>query len=218
MKKLSTLLAIAICMFMSAGCSKQIITHEQPEQYAVKNARVFDAPYDKVWKATVDAIASSFWTLDNIEKDSGILTLSYACNDATPWVDCGKTHNVVTMGIQDIVFDSATPYVALKAANDMGNVWDVERRVSMFAKSNVLVKKITANQTKVTINTNYTLKCDIGMGTFRAWTGQILIFSQPSTSTVTFTTTQEGRGQNNICRSKHTLEDAILQSIYSNLN
>lgn len=212
MKKFFVLLLMFAGLVLT-GCAKTVTTYIQPQEYEIKNTRVYNKGYDEVWKATVDSIATNFWSIDNVQKDSGIITISFATDEASRWVDCGMMHHVVTQGVQDITYSMTDPNVALKQAVGGGNVWDVVRTVRLIAKSNIIVKKEGSSKTRVTINTNYNLVCKYGAPLITPLVGAPFYFGQPTTSSQNFTTIKEGRDNEQICRSKNTLEENILDAI-----
>ena len=100
MKKvlLTVLIVFSVSLLGCSGKMDRVMT--PANEYSASSYGVFAAPYDKVWKATIDSIAESFWSLDNIEKDSGILTLSCVFTNPEDWVDCGSVHHTAKFGAQ----------------------------------------------------------------------------------------------------------------------
>ena len=89
-RKALIFLCAALCCFAS-GCAKLSREYTPPTVSLVKNSQVFSESYDAVWKATIDSVAKSFWSLSNIEKDSGILSLYFITDNPSECVDCGTT-------------------------------------------------------------------------------------------------------------------------------
>ena len=219
MKKILPLLAL-LAMIL-AGCGgKMDRTVVNPTERTPNVSKTFDLPYDKVWKATVDALAESFWSLDNIEKDSGILTLSCVFERPADWIDCGTTHHRAHFNTlkQDITYETASsPQTILYVVGEgFGSRFDkVYRTVTASAKSNVVVKKIGANKTLVTVNTNNVLTLE-----YKSFFGPHGLFPKTS-DTMTFN--NKGFGsfdslpESMICRSKNTFEQQIFDAIEKKL-
>ena len=207
---------MAVSTFGLIGCSgKMDMAVTPPEEHTVSSSQVFTAPYDKVWKATIDAIAESFWSLDNIEKDSGILTLSCVFDNPETWVDCGSVHHTANFGAQkqDITYPLASKYQRVLWADKNAWAW-MDRTISVSAKSNILVKKTGKNESTVTINTIYNLN----LAYEPVWA---MIPVRKESKSMTFSHKTPGSFDtpgSMICRSKNALEQAILKAIAKKLN
>lgn len=93
MKKLIAGLVVGVVMGL-CGCASKIDTQlTPPQEYQIENSKVFHQPYDKVWRATVESIGESFFVLENIEKHSGIMSLSFFAKEPADFIDCGTVHD-----------------------------------------------------------------------------------------------------------------------------
>lgn len=214
MKKVLLVLLVVLSASL-LGCSGKMDRVITPaSEYTASSHDVFEAPYDKVWKATIDSIAESFWSLDNIEKDSGILTLSCVFTNPEDWVDCGSVHHTAKFGAQkqDVTYSLASKYERVLWANKDMWAW-LDRTVALTAKSNILVKKTGKNEVTVTVNTNYVLNL-----TYEPVYSYFPI--RRESKTMTFNNKAPGSfgvADSMICKSKNTLEQAILKGIAQKL-
>lgn len=72
-----------------------------------KLSYVMPAGFDETWSALINAVSSDYFELQNYEKDSGLLTLSYEPDAPADYVDCGHWTREST----DHYNDFAGPYV-----------------------------------------------------------------------------------------------------------
>ena len=54
-----------------------------------KNSLITNKNYDETWNAIIDFVNNSFFSIENLEKDSGLLTLSFGSKEAENFIDCG---------------------------------------------------------------------------------------------------------------------------------
>lgn len=83
----------------------------EPPQAAVKTAdnwsRTIDKPFEVVWPALIEHAAASFFSIDNFEKDSGLLTLSFGSSNIKEFVTGGhwEFNRPADLGVPAIKFN-----------------------------------------------------------------------------------------------------------------
>ncbi|MBQ4076175.1 MAG: hypothetical protein IJD65_00610 [Mailhella sp.] len=217
MRKITIVLLIVL-LAMLAGCAKFSGEYMPPIAPSIKNSQSFSKSYDIVWKATVDSVAKSFWTLSNIEKDSGILSLYYITDNPSECVDCGVTKVELTQFGKyagTIVRNPAQPkYEYTTHGGKHHNV--VIEQSSLRCDCNIVVSQISENETLVTVNTIYNLEL---------WKGNTVVFNKdvgkyvytPIPVCMSFTSGNSGKGGEYMCVPTYSLEKAIFAGIESYL-
>ena len=129
---LITTLFIAGCATMSASYTPPLGSHVNTANYT----RVINKPFDDVWKALIQHSASTFFSIDNFEKDSGLITLSFGSSTPSEYVDGGQW----------------------TASNFTGKYVDYLETIgqtSLDGKMNIIVMPINEKQTQVTVRARY---------------------------------------------------------------
>ena len=54
-----------------------------------KNSTISNKNFDETWNSVLDFVNDSFFKIENLEKDSGLLTLSFGAKEAEKFIDCG---------------------------------------------------------------------------------------------------------------------------------
>lgn len=220
MRKLICLLVLAVVVAVGTGCAGKVTTEfVRPEEHPIMESKVYNYPYEKVWKAVVQSIGSSYFVLENIEKDSGILSLSFAAQNPGDFVDCGvvKEHGTVVMRAYDNTFAGTASNIQRKFVTDQGVPGEMIRSCSLSGKANVLVQSLGPKQTRVTIRTRYVFTL----------TNMVMPYGAPAPvkmeATMNFTGSEVGtfpdtnKLQSLQCRSRGTLEISILDGIEKGL-
>lgn len=101
---------------------------------------VVNKGYDQVWENLIKYSADTFFGIDNYEKDSGLLTLSFYSTKASDFVTGGY------LLYEDLHIQFSGDYV---------DFLQVYRYGKLKGKMNVVISKIDDNKTKVTINVLY---------------------------------------------------------------
>jgi hypothetical protein len=134
--------SIAMCLAALAGCTSTV-THEPPPTYTPPTPRppldltvVSSRGFDHTWDALVNYASATRFSIDEFEKDSGLLTLSDSPADPQSVVDCGTwTQSGRTQ-----------PYVARTDG------------LSLRTRANVFVQRSGGGQTRLRINVRYEMR------------------------------------------------------------
>ena len=103
------------------------------------NRTVVEKPFDETWDGLIRYASQSFFGIDNFEKDSGLMTLSFGASDIRTYVDCG--YYQATTGESGDLIDVFSRYGAYDLAGAM----------------NIVVSSIDESQSEVIINARYVL-------------------------------------------------------------
>lgn len=137
----TTLNVISFAAFsILAGCVPEYVPPPPPAPQIV-NSVVINQPFETVWSAAVPALGRSFFVINNIAKDSGLINLSYS----------GSPNNMVILN-QNLPFCTpASGFEAGIGASCLNGQPSLEGRI------NLIFVKITDQVTRVTVNVRYQL-------------------------------------------------------------
>lgn len=163
----------AICLMAAialGGCASAQITATPPVAAVTPTqTKVVSRPKDVVWDDTVAALGQRFFVVNNLEKASGLINLSYS-GDPAQYVDCG-TFTVTISGprakAQHINAASAhATYesVVLAPPYNMPQPIQVTRQMSLEGRVNLIFEAVSAKETRVTTATRYVLTRKISAG------------------------------------------------------
>ena len=121
-------------------------TYREPQKDAARTefSHAVPASYDATWRSLIDAVSSDFYEISNYEKDSGLLTLSFAPDTADDYVDCGQWSRTYRSGPGNY---SGTYLGWLDRSSG--------RSVNM--RINLRVQPLSANSSRVEFNSLYTV-------------------------------------------------------------
>ena len=199
--RLSVLMLLTSTVF--AGCARPGVSTSNwipPTSRDVANELTVDRPFEAVWDELVGELAKSFYVINNIEKASRLINVSFATDSPEEYIDCGRTQRTYQRGseTQDIDYAlaaSSTFKYAPPTGNNTVVVQDVIRRTSLEGRANIYVAPLE-NRTQVTANVKYILTVNV-TGTYTAQNvfGKIVQSGliQPSVSTINFSTNQPNR-------------------------
>src|SRR5699024_5728367 len=123
---------------------------------------VVSQPFNAVWDQLVERLATGFFVINNIDKASRLINLSFSTDTPDTYVDCGHSHrhfsfrkqskdyNYVTAG--DSQYKAAGKWGAYK---NLPVVYKVKRNTSLDGRINVYVAPVNDKQTKVSVNVKY---------------------------------------------------------------
>lgn len=70
-----------VCMLFFSGCASSVYTLDEASQKGI-TWEVFDHPYDDVFTACVNQIQSGRAVIENVDRDSGIITTDWLQDDS----------------------------------------------------------------------------------------------------------------------------------------
>jgi hypothetical protein len=188
--KSKILLLIVICtILMSCTSSSYNYTPPSPMPQ-IENNVVVKAPKDIVWKNIIKGIAERFFVINNIDKASGLVNISYS-GDPEKYVDGGVLNYEFSnlRGERKYSFP-ATQKFAQYELNYDGSLCVMTRRMELEGRMNILISEIDSSTSSVSVNTRYVLTMKI--------TGYVLGSNDnlsPYQQTISFNTNQFGESE-----------------------
>ena len=148
-------LAVAIAL---SGCASTSLDYTAPEPRSITKGVLIDKSFDKVWDKLVEKLSSDFFVINNIEKESRIINVSFTTNTPEKYVTCGKTVRTLndSDGITEVSYDPAasSSYVGV---NPNGVPFNIKRNTKMTGRVNIYVAPV-GGKTKIAVNSKYLLK------------------------------------------------------------
>jgi len=184
--------AFAVALLV-VGCARG--GYQPPTAASIRNETVVDRPFDQTWDALVRMTAQTFFAIDNFERASGLITLSFGADNIARFVDCGQfetSGGVVTF---------SGPWATF-----------VERYAgaTLNGRMNLLVQREGANRTRVRVSARYILTIPELQAP-----NQRMLFSFDSTgqATVPTATPVAGSNRDRTCRPTGEAERTILNAV-----
>jgi len=203
----------AALMLLLVGCATGKVDITAPSApRAMNNVKIISKPREAVWNAAVPALGKQFFVINNLDKSSGLINISYSGNPEQ-YVDCGEVTSQVSnaRGERTYRFPGASENQTYEAL--VNNVlFFINRRMKLEGRVNLVFEEAGPNQTRVSANTRYVLTRDI----------QIRNNSNQTSSrsdSISFNTgsgagyAKTASGQGTECVAKGTLETELLSLI-----
>ncbi|WP_417421281.1 hypothetical protein [Halomonas sp.] len=125
---------VVAALGLLGGCAAAGVTG-LPSDTAEKKF-VFDKEFDNVWEATVEWFASNNTPIDNVDKNSGLISSNYGLNPGSGIINCGQpTGNV---GLYQAVFEDVKTNINI-IVREQGEQ-RTRATVNIFGKALVVVR------------------------------------------------------------------------------
>ncbi len=203
---------------------------ERADSYTLKSEKIISRPPNQVWDELVKNLSKSVFVVNNIEKESRIIHVSFYSETPEKFVDCGKTRRSFARGgeNQEYVYEIAasSSYKLASRAGESGKLPMtslVNRTTSLDGRMKISVAPHQAG-TIVTVTGTYTLTAKV-TGSYvveNAYGRQIERGNiPPVTYTCSFSTDRPNTcnwasGQQAVsitCQSRGILETRILDQV-----
>jgi hypothetical protein len=197
---------LAVCF--ASGCATST-NYSPPGRVAVTNSIKVDRPFDNVWDQLVRELSSDFFVINNIDKNSRIINISFNSNRPSDYVDCGST----TRTAGNIFIDGVTQYntadsVSYRTNNPLGQILNVNRTTRLDGRANIYVAP-EGPGTSVIVNTKYVLGLNTVVTTYDGRpAGQ-------ASKTIDFSTKNPALPTSDVagCATKGVIEGKILSFV-----
>lgn len=227
---------VTFCLLLAlSGCAiqgKNTMQYTPPTFTQVKNEMLVSQPYTVVWDKLVKGLSKSFFVINNIDRESRIINLSFSTDNPRDYINCGRNLRTYTQGSKVETYDyEVAGTTTFKVATErqphpaFAYYYLVTRQTSLEGRSNIYVApdENDNNKTLVTVNTRYVFTARIKQVAFQENVGgQIMdsTFIPEDTTTVIFNTNKVGElanaggpGNNLMCCATGLLEEEILALI-----
>ena len=165
-----------------------------------KNFVISNKNFDETWTSIIDFVNDSFFKIENLEKDSGLLTLSFGSKEPENFIDCGDFEYTLFFTGEEFK-GSYIDYVK------SGLLAVLE------AKMNINIQKIDNESTKISINTNYTFSTQHALGYYDPKLNQTYSFVSGGYQTIDVINPISGSIPTRTCKSTNFAEKAIFKVI-----
>ena len=165
-----------------------------------KNSVITNKDFDEAWTSITDFVNNSFFKIENLEKDSGLLTLSFGSKEAENFIDCGD--------FEYTLFFTGEEF--------KGSYIDYAKSgllAVLEAKMDVNIQKIDNETTKISINTNYKYSTQHALGYYDPKLNQTYSFESGGYQTIDVINPIKGSIPTRTCKSNNFAENAILNVI-----
>lgn len=209
MRVIAPLLAVAV----ASGCAGKL-DYVRPDISIdpSANSKIIDKPRESVWNASVPELGKQFFVINNLDKSSGLINISYS-GDPEKYIDCGRITSYVKnlAGERTFDFPAAKAQQSYQIMNGKG-LFMVDRKMSVEGRVNLVFEEIGPNQTKVTANTRYVVNrqqtARRADNNFPISASDSISFNSGGSSAFT-----NADGRTTECVANGALEDEILSAI-----
>ena len=165
-----------------------------------KNSVITNKDFDEAWTSITDFVNNSFFKIENLEKDSGLLTLSFGSKEAENFIDCGDFEYTLFFTGEEFK-GSYIDY----AKSGLLAVLD--------AKMNINIRKIDNESTKISIYTNYMYSTQHALGYYDPKLNQTYSFVSGGYQTINVINPISGSLPTRTCKSTNFAENTIFNVI-----
>ena len=206
MKKFLSYLVMIIllssCAFEKEKLTENIGNYVPPniDDTNFKNSVITNKDFDETWTSVLNFVNDSFFKIENLEKDSGLLMLSFGSKEAEKFIDCGD--------FEYTLFFTGEEF--------KGSYIDYAKSgllAVLEAKMNINIDKIDNESTKISIKTNYTYSTQHALGYYDPKLNQTYSFESGGYQTIEVINPIKGSIPTRTCKSTNFAENAIFNVI-----
>lgn len=152
---------LVLLIFLATGCATagtSAYSRVPASPKTVENEILVTRSFEETWDQLVKGLARSFYVINNIEKASRIINVSFSTESPEKYIDCGKSRRTYERGNdrREYVYDVASSSSFMIAASQgrFPVTHFVNRGTSLEGRVNVYVAP-RENNTVVSVNSRY---------------------------------------------------------------
>lgn len=153
-----------------SGCAPSAVSYMPPvRSYSSDTSKVIARSRDAVWSAAVPSLGKDFFVINNMDKASGLINVSYS-GDPHDYVDCGhvRTSFDNASGHHEYAFDGSAKD-AVYTLYKYPLLVNVHRQMDLDGRVNIIFETVSDTSTKITVNARYVVRRQVNA---RASNGQ----------------------------------------------
>lgn len=199
-------LSILIFISFISGCASSTVDYRKPVINSIQNTKQVNIPFDKAWDILVRNLSTDFFVINNIDKGSRLINVSFSTNKPSDFIDCGYTKRTFSNlhGTQNYNYNTSDSVNYSITQGVVG--FNIYKRSNLEGILNIYIAP-ESNRTLVTVNGKYVLNSNFEAVSFDN--------KQRQRDNLSFSfSTKSPYSDNNItCVSNGFLEDKILKML-----
>ena len=203
MQKFKSLLIVftfAIVTSCATTILKQVGSYSPPDlSLKGKYSETINKNFDDTWTAVIDFVSISSFSIDNFEKDSGLITLAFGISDPGRYIDCGSFKS--TGGGFDDFDGKYVDYI--NGPSLQGS--------SLSGKMNISIRSVSDGKTNVRVNARYIWVA----GTDGRVSSNTYSFDTGNSATVFVTNPTSGTIPTRTCVPTYYAESSVIDFVKS---
>ncbi len=143
-------------LFLVGGCASATHQYTPPTSLSTpENEVVLNEPFEVVWDRMVKNLSADFFVINNIEKVSRLMNISFSASSPGRYVDCGRTRRTFTNLQGELVYEYAAADSSRYTWTDgRGVALNIVRTTKLDGRTNIYVAP-EGGKTVVRVNTRY---------------------------------------------------------------
>lgn len=205
----AAVIALSACLL--AACAGKVEYIRPVSNIELQNTKIIDKPRSQVWDFAVPELGKRFFTINNLDKSSGLINVSYS-GDPERYIDCGT----ITSYVQNARGERTYSFAGQKAdqryevLRPNSGLFFIHRRMSLEGRVNLIFEEIGPSKTRVTANTRYVITRHQDIRTVDGRGNTVTDTAATNTGTVA----QIGGGEQSLeCMPTGRLEQEILAAV-----
>lgn len=157
---LNRIVALIALTSLLAGCAGKIDYIRPASLAKTENSKIVNKPRQVVWDAAVPQLGKEFFVINNLDKSSGLINISYA-GDPEKYIDCGRIVSYVKNARGERTYDFSAAKQQMSYEVMTSHLFFLNRQMNLEGRVNLIFEEVGPDQTRVSANTRYVVKRDL---------------------------------------------------------
>lgn len=154
---------VILAVIAVAGCASSSYLHYEPSKYEIHSSKRFSVEFGQFWDLYVEELSKSFFVINNIEKESRIINVSFSVNQPSEYVDCGRSERISNhpaTGKQHFNYLSVDDSTYQAGVDNTNFLWTIKRDTALDGRANIFMAP-DGPETLLRVNVRYVWSVDV---------------------------------------------------------
>jgi len=203
-----SVIIVFITLFIASASASAVYTPPAQNNSEKQFSKIINKPYDEVWDNLINYAASTYFGIENFEKESGLLTLSFGASNPEEYI----TGGYLKVDIKNI-------NESRHFEGDFVKYHALYNSVSLIGKMQIVVKKKNEIATQVIVNAKYVftinqkILTNSGSNLYYAYVPETWSFNSGNCGETIMAFPEDGTAPNRIICPTYKAENAILNAL-----
>lgn len=170
MTKLKTLATLLLAVLISGCGATSNITYVEPPVNSINTSLSIDDSKDEVWARLVKNLSENFFIINNLEKDSGLINVSFSSSTPKDYMTCGESTRLFKNLRGEITYKYDPVESTAYSTTSGPSAFNIKRNSNLDGRANVYVSD-TGSKTNVSVNVVYV--ANVTINAFDFVTGEL---------------------------------------------
>lgn len=142
------------------GCAESALNYTPPSDFnteKISTTKIINKDYNKTWDELVNNLSDNSFVINNMNKDSGFINISFSVSNPSLYSDCGRWIGYFKNLNGEANYNFSGAENAKLSTMNGTSMINIISTKTLSGRANILIQKIEDKKQKIKVNVKYIL-------------------------------------------------------------